>query len=144
MTVRCAPAALMLGILSLGALGEPVLAHHTSSKGGCSGGEPVLLVPPLRGDGYIHLTERYAREGVGWREIRKANSGRGIQVGRSVRIPLPLLKDELRAHALHALFPEMTHFGCTTATPSTRRKPPRSAFVLVRFRAGATRLTPAR
>jgi N-acetylmuramoyl-L-alanine amidase len=82
---------------------SPAAAKET---GTCSGGEPYLKVWPRRDDGYIVLARRYATKEDSWRQIRRDNRNRAVQVGRTVKIGLDLLAPEYRHLVLTTLFPD--------------------------------------
>ncbi len=70
------------------------------------GGTPSLLVEPRRGDGWITLASRYTGVSSTARAINKANPRiRHPMTDRRVRIPLELLRADLREQAVRRLFP---------------------------------------
>ena len=102
---RLRPLGLLGAVLLLGLL-SPTPAAARSDTGACADGAPVLRVWPRRGDGYIHLAERYTGTRDSWRAIRSANGRRKVQVGRSVAVPYNLLTARHRHRTLISLFPE--------------------------------------
>ncbi len=70
------------------------------------GGTPVLLVEARRGDGWITLAARYTGVSSTARTINQANPRiRHPMTDRPVRIPLELLRADLREMAVKRLFP---------------------------------------
>lgn len=70
------------------------------------GRQPVLLVRPERGDGWLALAQRYCGSAAAGQRIRAANLGleQPLQ-DRGVQIPVEALRGELRLAAVQRLFP---------------------------------------
>jgi N-acetylmuramoyl-L-alanine amidase len=70
------------------------------------GRQPVLLVRPERGDGWLALAQRYCGSAAAGQRIRAANAGleQPLQ-DRGVQIPVEALRGELRLAAVQRLFP---------------------------------------
>lgn len=70
------------------------------------GRQPVLVVSPQRGDGWLALAQRYCGSAATGQRIRDANPGleQPLQ-DRSVQIPVEALRGELRLAAVQRLFP---------------------------------------
>ena len=67
---------------------------------------PALRVLPLAGDGWISLARRWCDEGSGTAPLRRANPGLDApQRGRAVRIPVDVLRGDLRLQVVQRLFP---------------------------------------
>ncbi len=78
------------------------------------GSGPALEVAPRRGDGWYRLARRYCGDGGLARRLARANPSLGNpRRGRPVRIPLGLLRADLRLEAVRRLFPadERVHLG---------------------------------
>jgi N-acetylmuramoyl-L-alanine amidase len=70
------------------------------------GGHPVLLVKPIRGDGWITLARRYTGTTDTAGALRQANPGMQSPMrDRAVLVPLELLRPETRLEAVQRLFP---------------------------------------
>ena len=70
------------------------------------GGHPVLLVYPQRGDGWITLARKYVGGSGGPARLKAANPGLRAPVrGRQIRVPVEILRDDLRVEAVRRLFP---------------------------------------
>jgi len=70
------------------------------------GGQPVLLIEPRGGDGWITIAERYAGSSSLARAIRDANPRlRTVMRDRPVAVPLVVLHADLRLEAVRTLFP---------------------------------------
>lgn len=70
------------------------------------GGEPSLLVRPRRGDGWLSLAARYSGVSSTAQAINQANPRiRRPMTDRRVRIPLELLRADLREQCVKGLFP---------------------------------------
>jgi N-acetylmuramoyl-L-alanine amidase len=70
------------------------------------GGHPELLVVPRRGDGWITLAQRFAGESSAAPRLRRANPGLASpRFDRAVRIPVEVLRGDLRLEAVRRLFP---------------------------------------
>jgi len=70
------------------------------------GGQPVVVVEPQSGDGWITLARRYLEDGAGAKALQRANQGLAApQRGRAVRIPVAALRQDLRVEAVRRLFP---------------------------------------
>ncbi len=70
------------------------------------GGQPVVVVEPRSGDGWITLARRYLEDGAGAKALQRANGGLAApQRGRAVRIPVAALRQDLRVEAVRRLFP---------------------------------------
>ena len=70
------------------------------------GGHPELLVYPQHGDGWINLARRYTGASAGSTALRKANSNlRSPMRGRQIRVPIEILRGDLRLEAVRRLFP---------------------------------------
>jgi N-acetylmuramoyl-L-alanine amidase len=70
------------------------------------GERPVLLVYPERGDGWINLARSFT-DGTGKASaLRQANPGLKVPIrDRHVRVPVEILRDDLRLEAVRRLFP---------------------------------------
>jgi len=69
-------------------------------------GHPALLVYPSRGDGWITIAQRYTGSSSGARPIRRANPRlHSPMIDRQVRIPLEVLRADLRLEAVQRVFP---------------------------------------
>ncbi|MEJ2189064.1 MAG: hypothetical protein P8Y93_06520, partial [Acidobacteriota bacterium] len=67
---------------------------------------PVLLVLPGRGDGWISLAQRFADDRSAASAIRDTNPRlKAPMRGRPVRIPVEVLRGDLRLEAVERLFP---------------------------------------
>ncbi len=70
------------------------------------GGQPVLLVYPQHGDGWITMAQRYTGSSAGATSLRQANPKlRAPMRGRLIRIPVEILRADLRLEAVGRLFP---------------------------------------
>jgi N-acetylmuramoyl-L-alanine amidase len=70
------------------------------------GRSPALIVYPLRGDGWITISRRYTGGTSAARALRRANSEfKSPMRDRSVRVPIEVLRDDLRLEAVECLFP---------------------------------------
>lgn len=70
------------------------------------GGTPVLMVQPQRGDGWIVLASRYTGVSSSAAALDRANPRiRQPMTDRKVRIPLEMLRADLRDQAVRRLFP---------------------------------------
>jgi N-acetylmuramoyl-L-alanine amidase len=70
------------------------------------GGQPALVVVPLRGDGWISIARRYGGSASVARSLREANPDlRSPMRDRRLRVPLVILYDDLRLLAVQRLFP---------------------------------------
>lgn len=70
------------------------------------GEHPVLLVEPMRGDGWITLARRYTGSPETVAALRAANPGmKSPMRDRAVRVPVELLRPETRLEAVQKLFP---------------------------------------
>ena len=70
------------------------------------GAHPVLLVEPMRGDGWITLARRYTGSSGTAGDLRSANPGMNSPVrDRWIRVPLELLRPEIRLEAMRTVFP---------------------------------------
>jgi len=70
------------------------------------GGHPVLLVRPIRGDGWITLARRYTGTTDTAGSLHQANPGMQSPMrDRAVLVPLELLRPETRLEAVQRLFP---------------------------------------
>jgi len=70
------------------------------------GGEPVLLVRPRQGDGWIALARRLTGTAQTVGRLRQANPGVDRpMLDRTVRVPLAVLRGDLRLEAVGRLFP---------------------------------------
>ncbi len=68
--------------------------------------QPVLIVEPIGGDGWISLAKRYAGDTGQVGALRRANPGlKSPQRGRSLRIPVEILYPDLRLDVVRKLFP---------------------------------------
>ncbi len=102
-------AVVCLAVLLIGA-GEPhrVEIDFSSSERlvWTRGSPPALLTRPLPGEGWIALARRYSGTSDTARRIRAANAGLEHPLrDRSVRIPLEVLRADLRLAATRRLFP---------------------------------------
>ncbi len=67
---------------------------------------PVLIVEPLRGDGWISLAKRYAGDASRVDALRRANPGLRSPVrGRTLRVPVEILYPDLRLEVVRKVFP---------------------------------------
>ncbi len=70
------------------------------------GGRPVLLVYPEGGDGWINLARRFAESAGDSSALRGANPDlRAPMRDRHVRVPVEILRDDLRLEAVRRIFP---------------------------------------
>ena len=70
------------------------------------GDQPVLLVYPQRGDGWITLAQRYTGSSTGAPALKVANPKlRSPMRDRPVRVPVVVLRGDLRLEAARRLFP---------------------------------------
>jgi N-acetylmuramoyl-L-alanine amidase len=70
------------------------------------GGQPVLLVYPQHGDGWITMAQRYTGSSAGATSLRQANSKlRAPMRDRLIRVPVEILRADLRLEAVGRLFP---------------------------------------
>jgi len=70
------------------------------------GQEPVLIVQPGRGDGWITIARKYCSPDVSGRTVDEANPTLAQPMrDRPVAIPLTLLRPDLRVEAVRRLFP---------------------------------------
>ena len=70
------------------------------------GGQPVLLVYPQHGDGWITMAQRYTGNSAGATALKQANPRlRAPMRGRLVRVPVEALRGDLRLEAVGRLFP---------------------------------------
>ncbi len=70
------------------------------------GRRPVLVVEPRRGDGWISIAQRVCGTSGDARAIRDANPGLTAPMrDRGVKVPVELLKADLRLEAVRRLFP---------------------------------------
>lgn len=70
------------------------------------GRTPVLLVRPVRGDGWITIAERLTGSSAAARRIREVNGGRRtVRLDRRVAVPVELLRADLRLTAVRRIFP---------------------------------------
>jgi len=70
------------------------------------GGQPVLLVYPQHGDGWITMARRYTGSSAGATSLRRANSNLRAPIrDRLIRVPVEILRGDLRLEAVERLFP---------------------------------------
>ena len=70
------------------------------------GGHPALLIYPRGGDGWITIAQRYTGGSAGASKLRQANGRlRAPMRDRQVRIPVEILRADLRLEAVGRLFP---------------------------------------
>jgi N-acetylmuramoyl-L-alanine amidase len=70
------------------------------------GGQPVLLVYPQHGDGWITMAQRYTGSSAGATALKQANSRlRAPMRDRLIRVPVEVLRGDLRLEAVGRLFP---------------------------------------
>jgi N-acetylmuramoyl-L-alanine amidase len=70
------------------------------------GAHPALIVHPLRGDGWITISRRYTGGSAAATEIRRANPEfPSPRRDRTVRVPIDVLRGDLRLEAVRCLFP---------------------------------------
>ncbi len=70
------------------------------------GGHPVLVVNPMRGDGWITLARRYTGTTDTAGSLRRANPGmQSPMQDRAVHVPVELLRPETRLEAIRKVFP---------------------------------------
>jgi N-acetylmuramoyl-L-alanine amidase len=70
------------------------------------GGQPVLLVYPQPGDGWITMAERYTASSAGAAALKGANPRlRAPMRDRLIRVPVTVLRGDLRLEAVGRLFP---------------------------------------
>ena len=71
------------------------------------GGEIVVDVQPLRGEGYIDMALRISNQPKNWRQLKTWNRNRRFpQYGRPIRVTFDYLKLEYRSQAVRLLFPK--------------------------------------
>ena len=96
---------LLLVALLAGAV-SPVSSAEALPKAFWFQGQIVVAVVPRPNEGYIQLAERMMTHPERYREVMAFNNNRPVQKGRSVRLPLILLKPRLRGGILRVLYPE--------------------------------------
>jgi N-acetylmuramoyl-L-alanine amidase len=70
------------------------------------GNHPALIVHPLRGDGWITVSRRYTGGSSAATALRRANPGlRSPMRDRPIRVPIEIMRGDLRLEAVHCLFP---------------------------------------
>ena len=70
------------------------------------GARPVLLIYPRGGDGWITIAQRYTGSSAGAFQLKQANARlRAPMRDRQVRIPVEVLRGDLRLKAVQRLFP---------------------------------------
>jgi N-acetylmuramoyl-L-alanine amidase len=70
------------------------------------GRSPALIVYPLRGDGWITVSRRYTGGTAAAFAVRRANPELTSPMrDRALRVPIEVLRDELRLEAVKCLFP---------------------------------------
>jgi N-acetylmuramoyl-L-alanine amidase len=70
------------------------------------GGQPALLVYPQQGDGWIAMAQRYTGTSAGATSLREANPRlRAPMRDRHIRVPVEVLRGDLRLEAVGRLFP---------------------------------------
>jgi N-acetylmuramoyl-L-alanine amidase len=70
------------------------------------GDRPALIVHPLRGDGWITISRRYTGGSAAATAIRRANPEfRSPIRDRTLRVPIDVLRGDLRLEAVRRLFP---------------------------------------
>ncbi len=70
------------------------------------GEQPVLIVTPMQGDGWISMARRYSGDASAASALRAANPGLRVPMrDRPVRVPVSVLYDDLRLTAVQRLFP---------------------------------------
>jgi len=70
------------------------------------GGRPALIVDPLRGDGWITISRRYTGGSAAANALRRANPEfRSPMRDRPIRVPIDVLRADLRLEAVQCLFP---------------------------------------
>ena len=75
-------------------------------------GRPELLVYPEHGDGWINLARRYTGSTAVAKALRTANPRLRSPVrGRQIRVPIEVLRDDLRLEAVRRLFPVDKRIG---------------------------------
>jgi len=76
------------------------------------GETPVLRVRPRRGDGWINISRRYTGRSDAVRRLRKANPGLENPLrDRSVRVPVEMLRADLRLEVVRKVFPADQRVG---------------------------------
>lgn len=67
----------------------------------------LLLVTPHRGDAWTRLSKRVTGDAAEWQQIAALNKlGETLVTDREIRVPLELVRPDLRRQAISALFPE--------------------------------------
>ena len=96
------------GSTDFGAPGTSLTAFWTSGK-------LLVSVQPLANEGYIQIARRVMEKPEQHPELARFNDNRGVMTGVTVKVPLALLKPELRGAALRAMYPddELTEEGWT-------------------------------
>ena len=70
------------------------------------GDHPALIVHPLRGDGWITISRRYTGGSASATALRRANPGlKSPMRDRAIRVPIEILRDDLRLEAVRHIFP---------------------------------------
>ncbi len=94
------------GSTDFGAPGTPLKAFWTS-------GQLLVSVQPQANEGYIQIARRLLDQPERHPELARFNSNRPVMTGVAVKVPLALLKPELRGAALRAMYPddELTEEG---------------------------------
>ena len=76
------------------------------------GGQPVLLVYPQHGDGWITMAQRFTGHSAGATALKRANPKlRAPMRDRLVRVPVEALRGDLRIEAVGRLFPVDQRIG---------------------------------
>jgi N-acetylmuramoyl-L-alanine amidase len=76
------------------------------------GGHPALIVHPLRGDGWITISRRYTGGSAAAMALRRANPEfESPRRDRTVRVPIEVLRGDLRLEAVRRLFPVDQRIG---------------------------------
>jgi N-acetylmuramoyl-L-alanine amidase len=76
------------------------------------GETPVLRVRPRRGDGWINISRRYTGRSDAVRRLQRANPGLENPLrDRSLRVPVEMLRADLRLTVVRALFPADQRVG---------------------------------
>lgn len=94
------------GSTDFGGPGAPLKAFWTS-------GQLLVSVRPQANEGYIQIARRLLDKPEQHPELARFNSNRPVLTGVAVKVPLALLKPELRGAALRAMYPddELTEEG---------------------------------
>lgn len=87
------------GATSFGAPDAPLKAYWTN-------GTLLVSVQPALNEGYIQIARRLLETPGGPAQLTRFNGNRPVMTGVAVKLPLALLKPELRGAALRAMYPD--------------------------------------